>query len=52
VGAVLQNERRNTRLADVVIEIPARNVGLLDFDETESVIQSGYQAGRAQLGKS
>lgn len=42
--AVLQNERRNIKLADVVVEIPARNVGLLDFDETESVIQSGYQA--------
>src|SRR4029077_9511343 len=42
--AVLQNERRNVKLADVVVAIPARNVGLLDFDETASVIQSGYQA--------
>ncbi len=42
--AVQQNERRNVKLADVVVEIPARNVGLLDFDETENVIQSGYQA--------
>ena len=49
--ALLQNERRNAKLADIVIEIPARNVGLLDFDETEKVIQSGYQAAEryAQL---
>ena len=42
--AVLQNERRNTKLADIVVNVPALDVGLLDFDETEKVIQIGYKA--------
>jgi NTE family protein len=42
--ALLQNERRNAKLADIVIEVPARNFGLLDFVETERVIESGYKA--------
>ncbi len=42
--AVVQNERRNAKLANIVINVPARNIGLLDFDETEKVIQSGYKA--------
>jgi NTE family protein len=42
--ALLQNERRNAKLADIVIEVPARNFGLLDFVETERMIESGYKA--------
>ncbi|HEX3353441.1 MAG TPA: patatin-like phospholipase family protein [Terriglobales bacterium] len=44
--AVLQNERRNAKLANVVINVPARSLGLLDFDETEKAIESGYKAAQ------
>jgi len=42
--ALLQNERRNAKLADILIEVPPRSLGLLDFIETEKVIESGYRA--------
>ncbi len=49
--ALLQNERRNAKLANIVIEVPSRNVGLLDFVETEDVIESGYEAAERNAKK-
>jgi NTE family protein len=44
--ALVQNERRNARLANIVIEVPTKKVGLLDFNEAHDVIESGYEAAK------
>jgi NTE family protein len=42
--AVLQNERRNAKLADLLIEVELGSIGLLDFDHADEIIRRGYEA--------
>jgi len=42
--AVLQNEIRQAELADIELAIPLPNRGSMDFSETSSLIDAGYQA--------
>lgn len=44
--ATLQNERRNTQLADLVVAVPMANQAFLDFENVSATIESGYQAAR------
>jgi len=44
--ATLQNERRNTQLADLVVPVPLDNKVFLDFGNVSAIIESGYQAAR------
>ena len=44
--ATLQNERRNTQLADLVVAVPLDNKVFLDFENLSATIESGYQAAR------
>jgi len=45
--AVLQNERRNARLANLAIKVQLGDVGLLDFERGEEIMKEGYLAARA-----
>jgi NTE family protein len=42
--AVLQNEFRNVKLADIDVAVQLGNRGLLDFADTKSIIELGYMA--------
>ena len=44
--ATLQNERRNTQLADLVVAVPLDNKVFLDFGNVSATIESGYQAAQ------
>jgi NTE family protein len=44
--ATLQNERRNTRLADLVVTVPLDSTAFLDFQNVSATIERGYQAAR------
>jgi len=44
--AMLQNERRNARLADLVLAVPLGNLTLLDFGNVSADIEAGYRAGQ------
>ena len=44
--AMLQNERRNTQLADLVVAVPLDNTILLDFGNVSTNIESGYKAAQ------
>jgi NTE family protein len=44
--ATLQNERRNSQLADLVVAVPQDNQVFLDFENVSTIIESGYQAAR------
>jgi NTE family protein len=44
--AVLQNERRNAKLADLVINAQLGSAGLLDFDRADEIIREGYEAAQ------
>jgi NTE family protein len=41
--AVLQNERRNLRLADISIAVPLRDASSMDFEKAKAIIESGYR---------
>jgi NTE family protein len=45
--AVLQNEMRNLPLANIDLKIQLDRQGLMDFNDTHSLIQAGYDAARA-----
>ena len=47
--AVLQNERRNLKLADVAIVVPPGDARSIDFEKAQAIIESGYQAARQNL---
>ena len=42
--ALVQNELRNVSLADINIEVPLGNRRTLDFSDTKSIIELGYDA--------
>jgi len=42
--ALVQNELRNVSLADINIEVPLGNRRTLDFSDTKSIIELGYEA--------
>ncbi len=44
--AVLQNERRNAKLADIVISVSLGDTRGTDFEKAEAIIQSGYRAAQ------
>jgi NTE family protein len=44
--AVLQNERRNLKLADISIVVPLGDVNSLDFEKAKAIIASGYRAAQ------
>ncbi|HET9941782.1 MAG TPA: patatin-like phospholipase family protein, partial [Terriglobia bacterium] len=44
--AVLQNEMRNVPLADIEIRVQLSQKGLMDFRDTQALIQAGYDAAR------
>jgi len=44
--ATLQNERRNTQLADLVVAVPLDNRVFLDFGNVSANIESGYKAAQ------
>ncbi len=44
--AMLQNERRNTQLADLLVAVPLDNMMLLDFGNVAADIESGYKAAQ------
>jgi NTE family protein len=48
--ATLQNERRNTQLADLVVAVPLDNRVFLDFENVSATIESGYQAAQQNAG--
>ena len=45
--AVLQNEMRNVPLANIELKIQLDRQGLMDFNDTHSLIQAGYDTARA-----
>ena len=42
--AVLQNERRNAKLADLVIKVQLGSAGILDFERAKEIVEAGYRA--------
>jgi len=46
--AVLQNEMRNVPLANIEIRVQLSSSGLMDFNETQSLIDAGYKAAQEQ----
>jgi len=49
--ATLQNERRNTQLADLVVPVPLDKKVFLDFENASAIIESGYQAAQQNATK-
>jgi NTE family protein len=52
--AVLQNEMRNVKLANIEVRVQLGRNGLMDFNDTQSLIEAGYKAAQekqADLGK-
>jgi len=45
---VLDNERRALQLADIVISIDLGKFGISDYDQSEAIINLGYQAAAAR----
>jgi len=41
--ATLQNERRNTQLADLVVGVTLDNKVFLDFGNLSAIVESGYE---------
>jgi len=44
--AVLQNEMRNVPLANIELKVQLDRQGLMDFNDTHSLIEAGYDAAR------
>jgi NTE family protein len=44
--AVLQNEMHNVPLANIEIRVQLSRLGLMDFNETEALIEAGYKAAQ------
>jgi len=46
--AVVQNEKRSLRLADLVIEVNTSRFKSFDYEKSEEIIRAGYEAAQAK----